>query len=132
MTTTTTKPRTLVSGLIRTSVRGLLLIRNHLLPFAFILLTSRTAQLDSLRYVQNKPNVKFFTGTLGNNQTLSAKSRILIFDFLLFTFDFFKTNPIRTQFKKFVQNRLFLTAFGPFMKKCTTFQKKSIVICMKF
>jgi predicted dehydrogenase len=41
---------------------------------------------------KNKPNFKFFTGTLGNNQTLSAKGRILIFDFLLLIY--FETNPI--------------------------------------
>jgi hypothetical protein len=43
---------------------------------------------------QNKPNFKFVTGTLGNSQTLSAKGRILIFDFLLLTSNFFKANPI--------------------------------------
>jgi hypothetical protein len=44
---------------------------------------------------KNKPNFKFVTGTRRNNQTLSAKGRILIFDFLLLTFDFFKNkaNP---------------------------------------
>ena len=67
--------------------------------------TEDNIQVQKAVTVKNKPNFEFVTGTLGNNHTLSAKGRILIFDFLLFSiftasFIGLKKHPVRAKRRK--------------------------------